>query len=307
MSPCTPPETPNEPEAESNPTRGCLVIVLTVIIASSSILMVGPQIILIVPLARLLYHHPSGTPHMVLRDGDTFEARNDGRQMSCPALEGQHKVEVLSGMILSQVHDSFEVVTDTLWITGMESALPLLFDAKKEQGPDEYLLIVNAVDNDATRAMIYDAIDEVPKVNVLVIDPANDLITGNVMCWIRDSQGNEPFLHPRERYKQIKEPKDRPPGGGCAEQTESTPQLITANMMAATIALHMVWVFLEGGVLADEAHFDFSKWLMWGDEMGNIVSEQEGPNTMMLDLEDEAHDAAVMAQAEDDVLNEETS
>jgi hypothetical protein len=45
------PETPTGPEARFSPTRAVLVIVMTAGLAASSIIMVGPQILLIVPLA----------------------------------------------------------------------------------------------------------------------------------------------------------------------------------------------------------------------------------------------------------------
>ena len=47
------PETPTGPKARFSPTRAVLVIVLTAVIAASSIIMVGQQILLIVPVALL--------------------------------------------------------------------------------------------------------------------------------------------------------------------------------------------------------------------------------------------------------------
>jgi hypothetical protein len=47
------PETLTGPEARFSPTRAVLVIVLTAVIAASSVLMVGPQIVFIVPVALL--------------------------------------------------------------------------------------------------------------------------------------------------------------------------------------------------------------------------------------------------------------
>jgi len=47
------PETPTGPEARFSPTRAVLVIVLTGVIAASSIMMVGSQIFVLVPVALL--------------------------------------------------------------------------------------------------------------------------------------------------------------------------------------------------------------------------------------------------------------
>ena len=53
MSPSTPPEMPTELSVQSRIARGALVLLLTAVIAASSIIMVGPQILLIVPVALL--------------------------------------------------------------------------------------------------------------------------------------------------------------------------------------------------------------------------------------------------------------
>ena len=54
MSPYTPPQTPTELSGRFSIARAALVLILTAGIAASSILMVGPQIVLIVPLAWVL-------------------------------------------------------------------------------------------------------------------------------------------------------------------------------------------------------------------------------------------------------------
>jgi 4-hydroxybenzoate polyprenyltransferase len=54
MLPHTPPQTPSQPLDRFSIPRAALVLILTVAIAASSILMVGPQIIVIVPVALVL-------------------------------------------------------------------------------------------------------------------------------------------------------------------------------------------------------------------------------------------------------------
>ena len=51
MSPYTPPETPSETSGKFSITRTALVLILTVAIAASSIVMIGPLILVIVPVA----------------------------------------------------------------------------------------------------------------------------------------------------------------------------------------------------------------------------------------------------------------
>ena len=54
MSPYTPPQTSTELSGRFSIARAALVLILTAGIAASSILMVGPQIVVIVPLALVL-------------------------------------------------------------------------------------------------------------------------------------------------------------------------------------------------------------------------------------------------------------
>ena len=54
MSPYTPPQTPSHPSGRFSIARVALAMLLTLVIAASSIVMVGPQIVLIVPVAFVL-------------------------------------------------------------------------------------------------------------------------------------------------------------------------------------------------------------------------------------------------------------
>ena len=198
---------------------------------------------------------------LLLHDGDTFEDRNLIRQMArrSEAENGVNKAEAMAMEIAA--FKPCSVRTD--YLKGTEDLFDWMFTelrAQKEEGDEELIapLIVLCVDNDATRKMVYDALDEVPKLNVAVIDLANELDTGHAMMWVR-FEGQEPFLHPRKKYPQLEKPADRPPGGGCVEQQEHHPQLITANMMAATLGLQMVMDLLDfgedGSALAEEVKF----------------------------------------------------
>ena len=51
MSPHTPPKTPSTRSGQPKFVRTALVLILTVAVVASSVLMVGPQIVLIVPVA----------------------------------------------------------------------------------------------------------------------------------------------------------------------------------------------------------------------------------------------------------------
>ena len=199
---------------------------------------------------------------MHLRDGDAFEARNLERQMFRPSdLDSKHAQHLNKALIMATEVGGIipgRVKPDSTYIQGVTDMFSwMMGDLKLQEAETEphISVLVLSVDNDATRKICYDALDEVPGLNVAVIDPGNDLWTGHVNLWVRMMK-NESFLHPREKYGQLKQPKDRPPGGGCGEAVESTPQLITANKQAATVCLHMMIAMMHDEDLCDEVSFD---------------------------------------------------
>jgi hypothetical protein len=142
-------------------------------------------------------------------------------------------------------------------------------------------VIFLCVDNDATRKIVYDALDEFPTVSLVVIDPGNEYWSGNVNTWMRITEGVQqpngdikwrslsPFAHPRQKWKQLVEPADNVPGGGCSKQVESAPQLIVANQMCATLSLMSFINLLNNTTIHEEYVFDLRKPVMGnaGDAM----------------------------------------
>ena len=217
----------------------------------------GTGTMILEPLARTLAYHPSASnSRLTIWDGDKYEERNLERQLFPASLVGHNKAAVA----LSMVYDIVKTHEITHYMASKDDMVNWLMDAHKANEPGEFSLIIPCVDNDATRAMVYDGIDDVPSANVVVIDPANGLDNGNVCQWVRFTDSNgvtyAPLTHPRVYYPQLAEPKDRPPGGGCAEETPDEPQLIIANMMAATLALTLVHQFLEGFSRFEDIGFD---------------------------------------------------
>lgn len=201
---------------------------------------------LIPMLARLNTYHPEMRAPFTVCDGDVFEVHNLERQMVGVGNTEQNKADAM---------------LDTLHATGLcglvtykslpryihqpDTVAGLLAPSIDKEG---VAVVVICVDNDASRKIIYAGIDQIPNVDVLVVDAGNALDTGNVVTWMRIlasvASDGEPIFdlsssHPRERYPQIATPQDTTPGG-CAAKTPSTPQLITANAFAAVGCLQVI-------------------------------------------------------------------
>jgi len=197
------------------------------------------------------FHPHAREAWLRLIDGDEVEPHNLERQVF--RTYGINKAEAMGEEI-----EHHSLVIHPEYIQGAEDLHPYLWEDMREQRTEDEPAMsvwILAVDNDATRKVIYDAINEFPLLNVVTIDPGNEHYTGNVMMWMRLA-GFEPFCHPQQRYSQLVTPTDRMPGGGCSKEVASAPQLITANKMAATISLHMLMALLNDQTLNEEVQFD---------------------------------------------------
>ena len=229
--------------------------------------------------ARIRAYHPDMMDAtFAVWDGDHYEENNLLRQM-CRKSDAEGKANKAEVMAM-EVAPFGACSAHPEYIKGPEDLYDTLFHylrAQKDETEPALSVFVLAVDNDATRKIIYDAIDEVPDLNVAIIDPANDYWTGHVNLWVR-MDGNAPFLHPREKYEQLKSPTDRNPADkGCSKEVESTPQLITANKMAATLSLHILISLLSEESITEEVMFDLR--LFTAGAIGEWVkSDKEGDN-----------------------------
>ena len=232
---------------------------------------------LIPSLARVMAYHPAMMEaNLRLWDKDKLEEKNLIRQMF--RHDDGHKEmnkAVASALDVQPFIDSDRVHVHAEYVKGPEDLHEWLFydlgiQAKEEE--PALSLVVLAVDNDATRKVVYDTINEFSDLNVAIIDPGNDYYTGNVNLWLR-VQGHEPFCHPQHKYEQLVKPSDVIPGGGCSKEVVSTPQLITANKMAATIVLHMIITLLDDQDLAEEITFDLRQFKV--ANIGDWIKREE--------------------------------
>jgi Dinucleotide-utilizing enzymes involved in molybdopterin and thiamine biosynthesis family 2 len=220
------------------------------------------------PLARLLTCHANARPVMRIVDGDVYEHKNAERQMFSYRDLGKNKAEAL----IARVHDGLPMTDKPVflgthergYVNSDEDAAGLMMRAIKDKGfihesvQDRFgdnggaLLVCLCVDNDATRRLFYDGIALLPENHrdVVILDCGNDLETATVVAsfW---KERKSLLASPVECYENLKNPKDRIPGGGCQAQAPSTPQLMVANMAAAFSAMLLVQALLDGKGFTD--------------------------------------------------------
>lgn len=206
------------------------------------------------PLARLLSFHENGVLDLTIVDGDKYEEKNAERQMYPAADLDKNKAQSLSDRVdLAIALDSKDHGCDPIceYINDEVDAASLMMK-RLPAASGESLLVLLCVDNDATRRLFYDAMALLPHEHgtVCVIDCGNDLETSTVVTSFWNSRKSL-LVSPVEMYENLRNPKDRTPGGGCLDQAPSTPQLMVANMTAALAALLTVQALLDGKKFTD--------------------------------------------------------
>lgn len=207
------------------------------------------------PLARLLKFHENGHFRIVIADGDTYEEKNLARQMFPMDRIGMNKAVALVDQVYDAVprddaDDSIEDIQG--YISSDVDAAGTMMRCYRGMNDDEALLVCLCVDNDATRRIFYDSMALLPKEHpdVVILDCGNDLETSTVVAsfW---SKRESKLVSPMKMYENLRNPKDRVPGGGCVDLAPSTPQLMVANMAAALSALLLVQALLDGRKFTD--------------------------------------------------------
>jgi hypothetical protein len=220
---------------------------------------------LLQPLAALLandpdcYNEPDRNgvptrPKLTIVDGDDYEEKNLRNQCITPQDVGTNKAEhaatVVSGLVdvsawARYLAGPLEIQS---WLVTQRARQQKRIDAGVFGG---VALIIIPVDNDHCRNYVYRALEEVPNVSVLVIDPSNgagdDAECVDVVTYLRVYNGQdliEPWPSPLVKFVQLQNPPGRAPHVGCAEKAEALPQLRTSNMMAAMLSYACVEMFL---------------------------------------------------------------
>jgi hypothetical protein len=205
--------------------------------------------LLIPSLTRLLRYHPAtaGDQDITVVDGDAFEEHNRERQHIGDSQIGENKAAWIATLCSLQ----------GLGVTPVNAFVdrPTLTQLVRGRGP---LLLVAAVDNDATRALCIEVLLAsgrdfffVTPGNSSAEDPAA-AIKGQVL-WFGRLNGTDYGLNPALVFPNIEHPQDAiPREGSCANQAPSAPQLLSANALAASLTLAVIQNLLDGSL--DPSH-----------------------------------------------------
>lgn len=195
-------------------------------------------------LSRLLAYHPAAPKRLIVMDGDTYEPHNAERQLGYMP-DTNKAAAAVDFLITPDIRERLEVVAEPKYADTYN--VGVLLAEHRRSGTELPFIVLCAVDNHATRKMVLDMLDQ-SEMPYLYISPGNDFDTGRVLVFGRTERKEPICADPREVYPDIGNPTDRRPSNnrrGCFEEQESTPQLITANAMAATLTLHFLECFLS--------------------------------------------------------------
>lgn len=201
------------------------------------------------PLARLLSFHPNADHSITLCDGDAFEAGNRNRQLMALADPGKNKAVVVREQLMAQGLGDITTIADFLNPSILSSWLLEAGDCP---------MIVVAVDNDATRKIVCDQLQEAKAYlpSFFMITPGNDAgegsrpaeIKGQTLWW-GYTENTDFGINPATVYSNIAKPSDPPPvRGECSAKAPSQPQLIAANLMAAATTLSVIQSLLDATI-----------------------------------------------------------
>lgn len=203
------------------------------------------------PLAyRILSHHKDGTKYMTIVDGDAYEPKNLERQAVGWGSVAENKAAALA----CRMRDDFAipetarhpkdpfVAQVTNYVRDSDEAAALMLSCGQAH-VDGALVVALCVDNDKTRKMFYLGARKIQRA-VILIDMGNEFDTASsvLSLWF---DGKCSGVSPDEVFENLISPGDRAPGGGCQALAPSTPQLLTANLLAATMGIMQLQAVLD--------------------------------------------------------------
>jgi molybdopterin/thiamine biosynthesis adenylyltransferase len=173
-----------------------------------------------------------GAANVCLIDGDKLEKRNLDRQMFGPEHIGRNKADAMAEML------------------GCSYIPEYYFNGIERHSPDDWLLA--CVDNHPARVSVLAACDEY---RCDAVFASNEVLSSEAYLYRPEWKGTK--LDPRVMYPEIVTDRSGDPRGaqaGCTgEAQKQTPQLVTANLMSASLALHLLVVWaMESKKLARE-------------------------------------------------------
>jgi hypothetical protein len=197
---------------------------------------------------------------LILIDGDHFEQGNEARMGVTEYYA--NKAEALQAELAGTCADSGVTVAPVPEYVTPDSVARLV-----RSGPGESVLL--CVDNHATRNLVGGHACGLR--DIVLVSGGNDGVgpdgsgtvrngtAGNVQVYVR-SAGTEQTPSLTRFHPEIASPPDRRPDEeGCVEQANAAPQILFANLCAASCMLSTWWLHACGGLEYSELVFDISK------------------------------------------------
>jgi len=198
---------------------------------------------------------------LVLIDGDSFESGNASRML----FSGYgNKAAVIRSELLPQFTDSY------LSLIAIQEFVTTSNVARLIHNGD---IVILAVDNHATRKLVSDFCRTTLE-DINLISGGNDGIGhdanqrstrgtyGNCQVYMR--RAGQDLSAPLTRYHpEIQTPADKNPADkSCTELVPSVPQILFANLAAASAMLNAFWLYCCDGLHYSELAFDIADGLM---------------------------------------------
>lgn len=173
----------------------------------------------------------------VIIDGDFIEEKNTLRQNFSNSEVGSMKAEVLG--------EKFDFPYVTEFIDSTEMLEEIISEFPENQVP----VFVGCLDNNGTRHLIHDLFKK--KDDIIWVDSGNGERHGQTFVAIKE-KGEVKMKSPvdiDEVFAVVDGDERRPDQISCAEQSESAPQNVTANVMAAATLFSVIANINNNGIL----------------------------------------------------------
>lgn len=206
-------------------------------------------------LTRLL----AGEEHKIhVYDGDTVEIKNLKRQNFSKYDVDLNKAEALCQRLSAQVMDAPELIPHSGYLTDEDAFLAEILLSLEQ---DESLIVVQAVDNVATRKLVNNVIMGKlieNRILTVALDSGNDDQGGQVVLYANGCLRNvEPFKADQvgvlptmlQVFPELNEVDDNNPGiiMDCAENAESKPQAMMCNVRNGEVLAQIIIRLKETG------------------------------------------------------------
>ncbi len=185
---------------------------------------------------------------LVLVDGDEYEEKNRNRQ--CFEMLGS-KADIQAQWVSKRFPRlAVRPITEYLSADGADGTCPV---SEAIRSGDTVFV---CVDNHKSRKMVLDHCAKLR--DAVLISGGNDYTDGNVQIFVR-CNGQDATVRPDKHHPELAAPRDKAPWElSCEELAASAPQLIVANLQAATIMLSAFYSLEQGkyDLEKPEVYFD---------------------------------------------------